>query len=921
MFSERGQFELKWALYALVAVFAVFVVISISSGFIMNYYWFKSVGYLQIFMVNLRYQLLLLFVGWIVTTLALLFAWRTIDKSLDKALPPISVKLYKILSVFVGLGVGWWFKGKYLVVLKYLNHASWGVSDPVFGNDVSFYVFSLPMIRTVLTFVMVVSLLVLFFTLFFYGVGRLWISEEMSEEYLAGEPPFWDVHRFLKSWPILGSVVSLTAVGVVTVWLSRYSYLWGFNPGSSVPTEASYMAIKYNIPYTWVLAVGAGLLGALVVYVFLNSRELREKLEFEGFLALKREIAVVGLIIVIFLVIPGVVFGAIDSINVMPNEPDIQRPYLERTINFTNRAYDLDDMMETQFSFGQGDLTSDEALDSPTIKNARIVDYRPIYQSYQERQRLRTYYEFHDVDVDRYMSGDEKKLAVISGREIDIAEVPTEGGEWQNKHLIYTHGYGAVLSPASEVETDGSPVLSVSDIPIDSNWTGLQVNEPRIYYGERTNTYALVGAEDLDEFDYPKGEESAYNRYDYGGGISLGSAWKKMIAWFYTGDFNLLVSDYVGDESELLLHRNVHSRAQKIAPFLRYDSNAQFFVDDGGRLVYLLNGITHAEHYPYSYSDGSAPGYLSDSVKAFVDAASGEVEFYPIKDDPIVETYSRIYPDLFMDTEMPEGYRDHIIYPQDLFSTQMEIYRRYHMTDYRTFYQQEDLWTFANEIYHGSTKRVEAYNIIYDVRDVQGFEDHEEEFMLVKPFTPKGKNNMIAWVGIGQDGNNYGRKLILNFPKGEFVRGPMQVESIIDQETDISEQFSLWGQRGSNVLRGNLLVLPVEEDLLYLEPIYLSATGIAYPQLKRVVAVYRDEAVMENSLERSIRAVLGEEVAPTPPGPGDNVAPAELVELVAEYLELREDYNQLISQGKYAEAGVVRERMEAIAENMRNFVP
>ncbi len=924
MVSFKKSSILRYTVYALIIVSAFFVIVSVSSGFLMDYYWFKSIGYLQIFMTNLKYQLLLLFLGWIITTGCLLLSWRTINKALKDQIPEIGDKLYKVLSIFAGFGVGWWLKGNYLIVLKFLNHVPWGTSDPIFNNDISFYVFQLPMIRTLLTIAGIISGLVLFVTLFSYTIGRSAIMEREGQDLFFSEEPSstWGPEKILKSYPILASILTLTLVGALFVWVGRYSYLWSFSPGNSIPTGASYMAINYRIPYTWIETIGVLILGGLVLYTILNLREMKEKIEIGEISDFKMEFGTVLVLILIFFLIPSLVFGAINSLNVKPNEPTIQKPYLEHTIEFTNRAYGLDNMIETEFMINPDNLTSDEALESPTIKNARIVDYRPVKQSYQQRQELRTYYEFHDVDVDRYDTPEGKRLAVISGREINIAEIPARGGEWQTKNLLYTHGFGAVLSPASEVEKDGSPILSVRDIPPVSEWENTTINEPRIYYGERTDSYALVNASGLDEFDYPRGENNALYRYEYDSGIKVGSIWKKLISWFYTGEFNLLVSDYVGKESKLLLHRNVHERVRKIAPFLRYDSNAHFFIDKEGGLNYLLNGITQAKNYPYSYTDGNAPGYLSDSLKVFVEANTGEVKFYPIKEDPIVMTYSNIYPDLFMEEEMPKSYRKHIIYPTDLFSIQMSIFRRYHMKDYKTFYKQEDLWTFAKETYHGrSDTRVEAYNIIYDVTDIPGFENHNEEFMLVEPFTPKDKNNMISWIGVGQDGQNYGKKSIIRFPKGEYVRGPSVIESIIDQNTSISEQFSLWGQRGSSVLRGNLLVLPVKNDLLYIEPVYLSAQGVAYPQLKRVITVYGDTAAMENSLERSIRAVLGEEVGPTPPGPGDNVAPGELVNLVRDYLQLREEYNQLIREGKYAEAGEIRERMEAISENMSRFVP
>lgn len=927
MFSKKGQGIFKYVLYLLIALAAIFTTISITSGFIMDFYWFDAVGYRQIFMVNLKYRIFLLIITWVITTGCLLLSWRTIKNAFKDNIPGFIGRLFKAFSVFVGLGVGWWFKDNYLVFLKFLNQAPWGVIDPVFENSISFYVFTLPMINSILTLVGVVAVTVFVLTLFSYAVGRSILLEEAVEDVSSLDdsgPSFLSIEKVLNSGPIIGSLSALTIVGASYVWLSRYSYLWSFDAGSSVPTGASYMAVNYHILYTWVQAAGVLIAGAFFIYALRNIETFREKLEFGDMRDFRNEALLVIALIIIFAIIPSGVFGVINSINVQPNEPGIQQEYIERTINFTNKAYGLDNIVETTYEIDPSEnLTSDTALESPTIRNARIIDYRPIQQAYQQRQRLRLYYEFFDVDVDRYKTDNEKRLSVVSAREIDTGSVPKRGGEWQNERLIYTHGFGSVLSPASEVESDGSPILAVSDIPPKSKWENVGVEEPRIYFGEMTDEYVMVGADGLEEFDYPKlGEGDEENRYEYehDRGVELGNPWRKLIAFFYTGDFNLLVSDYVGPDSSLLLHRNVHERVRKIAPFLRYDSNAHFFIDDQGQQNYLLNGITQARNYPYSYTDREAPGYLSDSVKAFVETNTGDIKFYPIKDDPIVKTFENIYPDLFKEEEMPESYRDHIVYPTDLFEIKMGIYRRYHMEDFRTFYQQEDLWDFADEIYHGSQRRVEAYNILFDVENVSGFEDREDEFMLVKPFTPQGRANMVSWIGVGQDGQNYGQKLELRFPKGDLTRGPMQVESIIDQNTDISQQFSLWDQRGSNILRGNLLVLPVAQDLLYIEPIYLTSANLEYPQLKRMIAVYRDRAVMENSFNRAIRAALGERVERIPT-PGDNRAPQELVEIVGKYLDLYNDYIEARNAGNYVEAGKIQEALREIRENMRTISP
>lgn len=915
-FSERGQGLLKWGLYGIIILSLIMVILSVSSGFLMDYYWFSSVGYSQVFIINIKYQLALLFVGWATATLCLFMAFRRVNGALGGQIPNIGNNLLKFVSVLVGFGVGWWFRGKYLIFLKYVNQVPWGTTDPIFGHDISFYVFTLPFIETAITFVMTISVLVLFFSGLIYGIVLLLANS--GEMDISMESGVWEPSRYMKSWPVWGPIIALTAAGALSIWLGRFSYLWSFEPGASVPTGASYMATHYNIPYTWVESLGVILLGSLIIHFLMNYDEIRKKLEFSNFGGLKKEIGLLVVVVAIFAVVPGLVFGAINSFSVTPNEPGIQRPYIERTINFTNKAYDLEDITEVTYSVSSDNLSVEEALSSPTVKNARIVDYRPIKTTYEQKQRLRTYYEFYDVDVDRYHTEEGKQLAVISGREMS-----KKGGGWQNQHLFYTHGFGTVTSPASKKEADGSPIMVVKDIPPVSEWENTRIHEPRIYYGEMTDSYVISEANGLKEFDYPKGENNVQYIFENAKGINIGSPWKKLLAWFYTGDYKTIVSNYVGSESRLLIHRNVHDRVEKIAPFLDFDSNAQLFIGEDGGMNYLLNGITHASRYPYSYSDISTPGYLSDSVKAFVKSNTGKVQFYSVDEsDPVAETYSRIYPDLFKDGEsMPSGYRRHLVYPPDLFNTQMKIFRRYHMKDYQSFYQQEDLWSPAEEKYHGLSKRVEPYNILLNASQEWGFENKNEEFTLIKPFTPEGKKNMRAWVGVAQDPGNYGKMVAIRFPKGEFVRGPEQVEGIIDQDEEISRQFSLWSGKGSGVLRGNLLVLPVKNNVLYIEPIYLSAEGVSIPQLKQIVAVYRDEAAMEENLESAVRTVLGERPEEKPPENilGDNLAPAGLVNLVREYLDLSEQYRQLVNQGQYAKAGEVRENMLGLQEDMKKY--
>jgi len=922
--SESGQGFPGRILYVLLALIVVILAfLFVIPNLLVDYWWFESIGYLQIFIINIEYQVLLFFVGFLATSSFLLLSLRSVKKALKGKLSSKASNLFKGFSIVAGILVGLSFSNNYMTVLSFLNRTPWNVVDPVFAQDVSFYVFELPFIEILLSLAATISLLVLIPSVLTYASGITTLETNAYGTTIikrkTGPAP---LAKFLKSRLIIGALVVLTVTSAAFIWLGRFSYLWGFSPGESVPTHADYMAVNYLIPYTWIESLGVILLGALVIYAILRWDKIRSSIESSGILGLKRMIALAFVVILILFIVPSVVFGAINNFSVKPNEPGIQQPYLERTIEFTNMAYGLNNIIRMSQSPRSDSLTAQEALESATIKNARIVDYRPIMTSYEEMQRLRAYYAFYDVDVDRYFIENEKQQVVISGREMNYSD------GWQNQHLFFTHGFGAVISPANRVEIDGTPVLAVRDIPPKSEWSDIGINGPRIYFGEMTNDYAIVNAKDLNEFDYPLGETNVDYRYEFDSGIKLDSIWKKLFIWSYTGDLEIIASGYLDEDSSLLLHRNIHYRVEKIAPFLFFDPDALFFVGEDGEFYYALNGITGARRYPYSYSDFNAPGYLSDSVKAFVKANTGDLYFYIINnEDPMAMTYSKIYPGLFLDGEqMPDDFRKHLIYPDSLFETQMQIFSRYQMSDYQAFYQKEDLWLPAEEKYHGAVTRVEPYTILFDVSNITGLEDSRDEFTLIQPFTPYGKQNMRAWVGVAQDPGNYGKMFVLEFPKGELERGPMQVEAIIDQDGEISAQFTLWEGAGSSVLRGNLLVLPIAGDILYIEPVYLSAATVPYPQLRRVVAVYKDKAVMESSLEQAVvKALSGtipippDENRPTDNQPVENVYET-LVEMVREHLELTEEYHRLISERNYVEAGVVMEKISELEEEMRNLI-
>ncbi len=486
------------------------------------------------------------------------------------------------------------------------------------------------------------------------------------------------------------------------------------------------------------------------------------------------------------------------------------------------------------------------------MKNVRIWDDQPLGTTYGQLQEIRLYYDFVDVDIDRYMINGELRQVMLSGRELNYGAVSATAKSWVNQHLQYTHGYGLTMSPVNVVTTEGLPDLWIQDIPPESK-VGLEVTRPEIYFGELTNHYVLVrtGAE---EFDYPVGDQNAYTRYAGDGGVGIGALWKKLTFAAYFGSVDMILSNYLEDETKILLRRNIRERVHTLVPFLEVDSDPYLVLHEG-RLVWMLDAYTSSNRYPYSESVRNGRfNYLRNSVKIVVDAYHGAVEFYVADtDDPLIKTYSKVFEGVFrsMD-EMPADLRDHVRYPVDFFNVQAGKYMAYHMQDPTVFYNKEDMWTLPKEQYDGQTRPMQSYYLIMKLP-----EEDSAEFVLLVPFSPTNKDNMISWLAARSDGGDYGKLILYQFPKQKLIFGPRQIESRIDQVPEISEQLTLWNQGGSRVVRGNLLVIPIEDSLMYVEPLYLQAETSELPELKRVIVSYENRIAMETTLDLALAKVFG----------------------------------------------------------------
>jgi uncharacterized membrane protein (UPF0182 family) len=525
-----------------------------------------------------------------------------------------------------------------------------------------------------------------------------------------------------------------------------------------------------------------------------------------------------------------------------------ERPYIQHNIDFTRLAFGLDEIDARPFG-EVTELTNRDLLENQaTLQNVRIWDDRPLQQTYAQLQELRPYYEFSTIDIDRYEIEGETRQVMLAGRELNKANLSAPS--WVNQKLQFTHGYGVVMNPVDQVTPEGRPNFFIQDLPPESA-VGLDIERPELYYGEMINDVVFVGS-DLEEFDYPVGTTNANSSYAGEGGVALSNFIRRLAFAIRFGETNLLLSDYITPETRVLMHRQIRERVRQITPFLAFDNDPYLVVADG-RLFWVLDGYTLSNNFPYSTPTEQGFNYIRNPIKAVVDAYHGTVTYYLIDDeDPLIKAYEQAFPDLFLPLEeMPEELVAHLRYPKDLFSVQTRQYLKYHMTDTQVFYNQEDLWEIPQEVFDTAQQPIEPYYVIMSLPNEEG-----TEFLLIQPYTPAGKDNMIAWLAARSDVPHYGELVAYELPKQQLVFGPSQVEARVDQDPEISAQISLWNQRGSRVIRGNLIVIPMGSSFLYVEPLYLLAETSELPELKRVIVASGDRIAMRETLEEALVALI-----------------------------------------------------------------
>lgn len=825
--TQRSPRRFLWFLIPLL----IFVFFNQIIGFIADWFWYDSLDLTSVLFTRIVAKMGLFLGGallfWLVVALNVYLARRISPNGLSgtpleqtveafgiRVMPTVLV-IAGILAFFVGLSTATAWEG----VLLYLNQTEFSLADPIFNRDVSFFVFTLPiwqLVRSWLMFTLVVSLIA---AALVSGIG--WRG--------------WDVRtRALVHLGALGALIL-----VLVAWQYRINaYQLVYSTRGAV-FGAGFADERAQLPAYNLLAIVTLVTAAALMVTVFRRRAWR---------------AIVALLVIwiVVAIVAGNVFpGFIQRFRVSPNELALERPYIENNIEFTRKAFDLDDIVGQNYVVDEN-ITAQEVLaEAETLTNVRLWDYRPLLQTYNQIQALRQYYQFNDIDIDRYEFDGSLRQVMLSARELVPEQLSEDAQTWVNQRLVYTHGYGVAASSVSQVTRDGLPDFYLKDIPPEGV---VEVTRPELYFGELTSGY-VIGRTNEPEFSFPRGDGNVMTQFDADTGVSMSFLARLLFAIRFA-DINLLLNGDIQPDSQLLWRRNIVERVREVAPFLRYDQDPYIVVDANGELWWMLDAYTVTNRFPYSDPLESI-NYIRNSVKITINAYDGTMKFYVVEDDePIIAAYREIFPSLFSSfEEMPEDLLAHVRYPVDLFTIQALVYRTYHMTDPNEFYNREDMWAWPEELFDNQSLRMQPYYVLMQLPG-----EDKLEFIQILPFTPANRENMIAWLAAKSDPEQYGEMLVFEFGKDTLYFGPKQIEARIDQDPVISAQLSLWNQQGSSVIRGNLLVIPVAGTLVYVEPLYLQAATGKIPELKRVIVADPNRVRMADNLGLALVELFGSEL-------------------------------------------------------------
>jgi len=841
----RRESRIQLAIVGLVV--AIGLVWPSVAGYYTDWLWFGETGYQQVFLTSLLTRLGLGAAVALATFLALFVNFRVALRHFEAPYivlglspadgTPIVLqrrgvsRLISLASALAAAAAGVLGSGRWMVWQQYRHATSFGERDPVFGQDVAFYVFQLPwysFVRDVLLGVAVLALA---------GSTLIYLLPGRAAGSAGGGP--------LAALRVARRHLSLAAAAVLLLlaagtWIDGFSLL--LSPAGIIQ-GATYADVTAQLPALRLLGVAAAV-GAVMAVTQAFTR--------------RRWLALAGFLLYAATWAGGLIFvAAFQRLVVTPNEQVKETPYIAHNIAATRRAYALNNVEERELSGDALLSKADIEANAATVANVRLWDRQPLLDTFGQIQEIRTYYDFTSVDIDRYVVNGQYRQVMLSARELNSESLPSKS--WINEHLTFTHGYGLTLGPVNEVTEEGLPVLFIKNIPPESS-TDLQVNEPSIYFGELSNDHVFVGTR-AREFHYPRGDDNVYRSYDGRGGVPLGSVVRKLMFASRFRSFKVLLSEDLSAESRVIYNRRILDRVTAIAPFLSYDRDP-YLVIANGRLFWVLDAYTLTGQYPYSTRTEGGFNYIRNSVKAVVDAYHGTTTFYLSEpSDPIAVTVGKIFPGLLRPmAEMPESLRRHVRYPEGIFGVQSAMYATYHMTNPAVFYNKEDQWEVPSIESGRASLPMEPYYTIMRLP-----RERDVEFVQMLPFTPRRKDNLAAWMVARSDGEHYGKMLVFQFPKQKVVFGPRQIVGRINQDQVISPQITLWNQQGSEVIQGTLLVIPIEESLLYVRPLYLRAAGGKIPELKRVIVAYQNQIVMDETLDAALGKIFRKDAVIRPP--------------------------------------------------------
>ncbi len=795
---------------------------------------------------------------------------------LNRLSRPVSILMATVIGVFGGL----WGSGLWNQALVFFNATTTGMKDPILGKDVGFYLFQLPFYESLSTYVGFMIFLALLIVILGYGIKGAFsiINNRISMS------PGAQKH--------IGILAGLFFLQIAFgFYLDRFQLLYSPH---GVIIGAGYTDVHAKLYALGVLVFLAAIVGILFAVAWTKG-------------ALKQSLYPVGLLIVVYIV--GIVIypGLLQNLKVAPNEIGAEKPFIEHHIAFTKFGYNLTNIDVRPFNVSYNLTSQDIEKNSATIKNIRLWNKAPLLKTYSQLQQIRTYYKFHSVDNDRYTINGEYRQVMLSARELSYDDLPSKS--WINEKLVFTHGNGITMGPVSRITKDGLPEFIIKDIPPVSS-SNVKITAPEIYFGELTNDYAIVNTK-IPEFSYPTSEGNAYTSYKGRGGVQLDSLLKRALFASSFKTAKILLSTDIKPDSRIIYYRNIMQRVARIAPFLVLDSDPYIVVSDEGKLHWMIDAYTISTRLPYSKRLTNRVNYMRNSVKVTVDAYNGSINFYlSDPNDAIIKVYDAIFPGLLKPmAQMPADLKKHIRYPSEFFAIQTALYATYHMEDPKTFYNKEDLW----EIPAYDKKPMEPYHLIMKLP-----EEKREEYVLLMPYTPAKRDNLAAWFAARCDEPDYGKLVVYTFPRDRLVFGPRQIDARIDQDSYISQQLTLWGQRGSQVIRGSLLIIPIETSLMYIQPLYLAAEDKGgLPELRRVIVAYENTVVMDENLEMCLQRLFGgKKVSQAAAQPTTAPKETSLPTLSKEAMKLFEKTKELQRQGDWAGYGESLRKLEEVLKQM-----